>query len=178
MVYSHDGIRDSLTQLAAPTLFFEELRRELARTTREHQRIAVIRFLLCPSGANPGAAAEVNRFHDSVNLFHDGISNYYNAIYDEHVVSFAHLLSQQTRAEDVCARMGELEFACMIHGQEAAVRNFLSRISGKWRATQSSPAQSKSAVDLTVQFAALVSLPEEKALELLNRLDFQLTSML
>jgi len=158
-MYSHDGIRDSLTQLAAPTLLYEELRRELARAKRENQPISLIRFLLAPHG---------------LRLYKSETTSY--SEFDEGVIHFAHTLTQLSRGEDVCARTGELEFVCILHGLEEASRSFVSRISLKWRETESSHNESRIGNYLRLEAASLVSKPGESALDFLNRLDLESTT--
>jgi GGDEF domain-containing protein len=158
-MYSHDGIRDSLTQLAAPTLLYEELRRELARAKREDQSISLIRFLLVPS---------LSHRHDSeVALYSE---------FEGQVINFAQTLTQLSRGEDICARMGELEFVCVLHGLEVASGNFISRISLRWREGQSQRAPMQKGSNLSLESASLESRPSESALDFLNRLDLERTT--
>ena len=42
MTFSHDGLRDSLTHLAAPPYFYENLRRDLATAERNRSQIKSI----------------------------------------------------------------------------------------------------------------------------------------
>ena len=49
MTFSHDGLRDSLTHLAAPPFFYENLRRDLATADRNKSRITLIRFQIYPA---------------------------------------------------------------------------------------------------------------------------------
>ena len=158
-MYSHDGIRDSLTQLAAPTLLYEELRRELARAKREERPISMIRFVLAHGGLLP----------------HDSETSAYSE-FEEEVVNFAQTLTLLSRDEDVCARMGELEFVCILHGQEEAHRSFVSRISSRWCEAKSSRNDSKASSHLHLEAASLVSKSGESALDFLNRLDLESTS--
>lgn len=157
-MYSHDGIRDSLTQLAAPTLLYEELRRELARAKREDQAISLIRFLLIPG-----------RLHH-----HESKVAVYSE-FEEQVINFAQILTQLSRGEDICARMGELEFVCVLHGLEVASEKFISRISLRWREGQSLRTPSQGSSNLSLEVASLESKPSESALDFLNRLDLEPT---
>ncbi len=157
-MYSHDGIRDSLTQLAAPTLLYEELRRELARANREDQKISLIRFLLIP-----------NSVHRD-----DSMSPTYSE-FEEQVIHFAQTLTQLSRGEDICARMGELEFVCVLNGLEVASGCFISRISLKWREGQSLRTLTHGGSNLSLEVASLESKPSESALDFLNRLDLEPT---
>ncbi len=157
-MYSHDGIRDSLTQLAAPTLLYEELRRELARARREGYAISLIRFLLIPS---------CSKHHEST------VAAY--SEFEEQVINFAQSLTQLSRGEDICARMGELEFVCVLHSLEEASGNFISRISLSWRERQFLHTTSQGTNKLFLEVASLESRPSESALDFLNRLDLEPT---
>jgi GGDEF domain-containing protein len=159
VMYSHDGIRDSLTQLAAPTLLYEELRRELARAKREDQPITMIRFLLAPPDRH-----RLNWEADAYSQF------------EKTVINFAQTLTQLSRGEDVCARMGELEFICILRGVEEAGERFVSRISLRWREAQSKRGGAQAGSYLQLEAASLVSKPSESALDFLNRLDREPTT--
>ena len=159
-MFSHDGIRDSLTQLAAPTLLYEELRRELARAKRQNQPISLIRFLLVPGRL---------QLHVSEVTYSE---------FEGGVINFAHTLTLLSRTEDVCARMGELEFVCVLHGLEEASWKFISRISLNWTDQTSSQARRQGGNDLTLEVASVVSTPSESALDFLNRLDLVPTTSL
>ena len=52
MTFSHDGLRDSLTHLAAPPYFYENLRRDLATAERNRSRVTLIRFQIFPTHQN------------------------------------------------------------------------------------------------------------------------------
>lgn len=155
-MYSHDGIRDSLTHLAAPSLFYEELRRELSRARRAQEPISVIRLVLAP---------------DDLPLHDFEVDSYFEC--EGQVISFAQMLTLHSREEDVCARMGELEFACILHGPEEASQSFLSRISLKWREGETLRNESHGGIFLRLETASLVSEIGESALDFLNRLDLE-----
>lgn len=157
-MYSHDGIRDALTQLAAPTLLYEELRRELARAKREGHGISLIRFLLVPAA-----------------LRHDVSETVDYSEFEEQVMHFAQTLTQLSRGEDICARMGELEFVCVLHGPKEASLNFVSRISLRWRDGQTAGTPSQVRSNLSLKVSSLESIPSESALDFLNRLDLEPT---
>lgn len=165
-MYSHDGLRDSLTQLAAPTLLYEVLRRELARARRDNHPISMTRLILVPQGRH----------------LHTGELGAYSQ-FDEGVINFAQTLTQLSRGEDVCARMGELEFVCILRGMEEANESFVSRISLRWRQSQSALDESQAGneshvgLDLRLETASIVSHPGEGALDFLNRLDREPTTM-
>lgn len=147
-MYSHDGLRDALTQLAAPTLLYEELRREIARARRENQELALVRFVLTQVDLTA-------------------------ADFLEDVIAFAHALTLLSRDEDVCARMGEREFVCILHGGEDAARNYIERIASSWHRDNERKRPDVSEPSLRLDFASLNSTAEENVLALLNRLDSQ-----
>lgn len=146
--YSHDGLRDALTQLAAPTLLYEELRREIARARRESRDLSLVRFVLTPVDVTAS---------DFV----------------EEIIAFAHDLTIFSRDEDICARMGEREFVCVLRGSEDAVGNYVHRIASSWRQTYESKDLATSDHCLKLCFSSLSSTVEENVLTLLNRLDSQ-----
>lgn len=153
-MYSHDGLRDSLTQLAAPTFFYEELKRELARADRQNEPISLIRFLLRPV--------------DSMSKIAEPISD---SRYEEEIVSFAQTLTRLCRDEDVCARMGELEFVCILRGTGFAASRLISRISFSWREDLARRGCQSDSESFLLETSSVVSHPLESALKLLNRLD-------
>jgi GGDEF domain-containing protein len=99
-IYSHDGIRDSLTHLAAPPYFYENLRREIASSTRNGQPLSVIKFIIQSDGSS----------------------------YEDSVLDFANLLSKSFREEDLIARMGKYEFALLIQGTEEIASRLIMRL--------------------------------------------------
>ena len=95
---SHDGRHDSLTNLLAPPLYYQEMARELARFQRNAIDLCAIRLELPTTST-----------------------------VDE-IVAFADELSNSARAEDLIARIGEYEFALLIRGDLKVVEKFLARI--------------------------------------------------
>lgn len=155
-MYSHDGLRDSLTQLAAPTLLYEELRREIARAKREREPISLVRFVLA---SNDHSNHEMN---DSTIYF-----------YEPEIIRFAHILTRFSRDEDVCARMGEREFTCILHGREDVSSIYTSRITAAWSSENSLEGRPAGSLPLRLDVASLVCTAGENALGLLNRLDLE-----
>lgn len=152
--YSHDGIRDSLTQLAAPTLFYDELRRELARANRGQEAICLVRFVLQPTDPK----ATVDEFNS-------------DSLYEDAILSFAQTLKRLCREEDLCARMGEMEFVSILHGAELAALRLISRISESWRADFARRRTPSDRDAILLAASSVVSRPMESSLELLDRLD-------
>ena len=95
---SHDGRHDSLTNLLAPPLYYEEMARELARFQRGGMQLCAIRIDLLTSST-----------------------------VDE-IVAFADALSNIARTEDLIARIGEFEFALLVRGDLSVVEKFISRL--------------------------------------------------
>ena len=153
--YSHDGIRDSLTQLAAPTLFYEELRRELARANRGQESICLVRFVLQPTDLKSAV---------------DGFDS--DSLYEDVILSFASTLTRHCREEDLCARLGELEFVSILHGAELAALRLIARISESWRGDLARRRTALDRYSISLATSSVVSHPMESSLELLDRLDF------
>jgi GGDEF domain-containing protein len=95
---SHDGRHDSLTNLLAPPLYYEEMARELARSQRSAIELCAIRLEL-PTTTK----------------------------IDE-IVAFADVLTNSARTEDLIARIGEFEFALLVRGDITVVEKFIARI--------------------------------------------------
>lgn len=95
---SHDGRHDSLTNLLAPPLYYEEMARELARFQRSAIELCAIRLEL-----------PVNTTVDQILAFADALSN-------------------SARTEDLIARTGEFEFALLIRGDLTVIEKFIARI--------------------------------------------------
>lgn len=153
-MYSHDGIRDALTQLAAPPLLYEELRREIARAKRANERVGLVRLVLASKNSKLEA-----REDSSASSF------------QEIIVNFAHCLARLSRDEDICARMGEREFLCLLHGKEESLKTYVARIVADWSDSNNHLTRHADSAAWKLDVASLVSYPGENALELLNRLD-------
>ena len=154
MTFAHDGLRDSLTHLAAPPYFYENLRRELVTADRNKTRLTLIRFQLF---------AELN-FADpfSVNSLSENSSRENESLYEVAILSFAEFLKSVTRAEDLCARLGELEFTLILKGAREVGDRLSQRVITGWT------------MDSFSCRSSLVSAqPGESSLEILNRLDNQ-----
>jgi len=95
---SHDGRHDSLTNLLAPPLYYEEITRELARLNRNTIALCVIRIEI-PSTSD-----------------------------ESEIINFTDALVNGARAEDFIARVGEFEFGLLIRGDEKVVDKFIARI--------------------------------------------------
>jgi GGDEF domain-containing protein len=156
---SHDGLRDSLTNLVSAPFLYEELRRELARVKRRGESIFLIRLILViNSGRNvehslskrPSSAREI--------------------------LLFSHSLTHVTREEDICARMGEVEFLCSMNTSNFQVEAFVERLIQEWKAeiareTKRFTYSGSRDGELRLSYSGVKSLNAETVLELLDRLD-------
>ncbi len=98
-MFSHDGLKDVLTQLAAPPLFYEELRREVSRMERNGERFAILRLELDGSFRS-----------------------------ESDIINFSETVIRATRGEELVARLGEFEFAVLVRGNQLAAVSLLDRI--------------------------------------------------
>jgi GGDEF domain-containing protein len=143
MSFSHDGLHDSLTRLAAPPYFYESLKREISIATRSESAISVIRYLLEPAHLE----AELTT----------------NPIYEETLIAFADLISHSFRLEDYKARLGEREFVVLIQGSEELSLQISQRLIARW-AIEGTPS-------VGIGYSCATYLLGESALEVMNRLD-------
>lgn len=107
-MFSHDGLRDSLTHLAAPPYFYENLRRDLASAERNKSRVTLIRFQLLPNIPE----------NDSQ--------------YEAAIIAFAELVKAATRSEDLCARLGRFEFTMIVKAPLKVAEAIAERVQGSW----------------------------------------------
>jgi GGDEF domain-containing protein len=149
VTFSHDGLRDSLTHLAAPPYFYENLRRELATAERNKSRLTLIRFQLFPIEERPATTeSEENEIQQS--------------IYEVTILTFAELLKSNTRAEDLCARLGRFEFTLILRAGEDVARSLLMRVLQQWENET-----------FACKSSFIPAKLGESSLEILNRLDNQ-----
>ena len=104
MIFTHDGLHDGLTRLAAPPHFYEILRREIALTNRNFTDLTAIRVIL----------------------------NSKMPLYEATLISFADLITNSFRYEDAKARLGEFEFGILIRGDEALADQLSRRLVSSW----------------------------------------------
>ena len=141
MVFSHDGLRDSLTFLAAPPLFYENLRRDLASSSRNKSPLSLVQFHM----VSP----------EKEDLEHEDPS-----IYELAIINFSHILKSESRSEDLCARLGRYEFTLIIKANIQVASKIAHRVQNSW----SDPHFRCVAAVVTAKL-------NESALEVLNRLD-------
>lgn len=104
MVFSHDGLRDSLTRLAAPPFFYESLKREISLSERSEGTITALTLRLISE----------------------------QPIYDYPIVAFSEIASRALRLEDHIARMGINNFVILITGDNDVAEQICARISSQW----------------------------------------------
>ena len=155
-MFSHDGIKDSLTRLAAPPLFYEELRRELSRSARSGDVFSLIRLVL------------LQEVHD-----HEGTENEDKSRYEVVILNFADTLTRVCRSEDLLARIGEREFLALVHGTESAATLLIARVAKGWLAASSINDKKRRGRYPDFQSAHITVRSQEPALGVLNRLDRQ-----
>ncbi len=149
MTFSHDGLRDSLTHLAAPPYFYENLRRDLATAERNKSRITLIRFQIFPTqDRNENGDEEENQVQRS----------HYEVV----ILAFSEILKSNIRVEDLCARLGRFEFTLILRAGLEVAAILSERVLQEWRN------------ELFICKSSYVSaIVGESSLELLNRLDNQ-----
>lgn len=150
-MHSHDGLRDSLTHLASAGLFYEELRREIARARRSCEPISLARFVL---KANRPEFVDLTPSEIEIEL-----------------LSFSQTLSRLTRTEDICARIGDLEFLVLLRGNEGVANQLTKRVASVWQQDLSDHAGLDFRCRVTQQNSHLEHIVDESPLEFLNRLD-------
>ena len=140
MTFAHDGLRDSLTHLAAPPYFYENLRRDLATAERNKSRLTLIKFIISETSDTSQSESH----------------------YESAVLSFAELLKSSIRSEDLCARLGLLEFTLILKSSSHVGVALAERILSGWELE-----------GFSCNFSILEVAPKESSLEILNRLDNQ-----
>lgn len=170
MVFSHDGLRDSLTHLAAPPYFYESLRRELISAQRDRRKFSLLRLQLLPKN-NPNLPSQLpsnslpNVSLPNVSLPNVSLPNVSlpsDSLYESAIIDFAELIKISVRGEDICARLGRFEFTLIVRAQLDIARSIAQRIQASWRSDY-----------LECLSATLSVNNQESTLELLNRLDNQ-----
>ncbi len=142
-LFSHDGIHDSQTHLAAPAYFYALLEQEIAASERNRDSFSLIRIifrkLLSPE-------PQLNGDIDAADILY-----------------FSEALKDVTRKQDCVARVGVNECIIMIRADKSNVESLLNRIITAPHLTVENT--------LTILAASVEYREGEKALALLNRLD-------
>lgn len=100
--FSHDGIHDTFTNLAAPNYFYEELNRLISRYERSKTEFRII------------------------NITFKGVKNGH----ESEILEMAALLRSVVRGEDLAVRLGSFEFGLLINGSH--YESLLQRIEESW----------------------------------------------
>lgn len=153
-MYSHDGLKDSLTNLAAPPFFYEELRRGLSRVARSDGQLSLIRLVL--SADTEDDLVETTTY-----------------LGDLEIVRFANILVRLSRVEDLCARIGEREFIVLLYGGESVVQGYIERILKKSRTSRATIDMHDDSYHLKLSVSHSSSRVGQSALELLQDLDHE-----
>ena len=104
MVFSHDGLRDSLTRVAAPPLFYESLKREISLSERNQSTITAMTFKLESK----------------------------QTIDDYALLAFIEITKLFLSVDDLIVRMGENTFIVLILGETRIAKEITSRVSSEW----------------------------------------------
>jgi GGDEF domain-containing protein len=103
-IFAHDGIRDTLTHLAAPPYFYESLRRQISLCKRHGTYFSIIRLVIECRGSKS----------------------------DEAILIFSEMLKHSFRYEDLIARTGLFEFALIFDGEEDLAETISRRFISRW----------------------------------------------
>jgi GGDEF domain-containing protein len=153
-MFSHDGLRDSLTRLAAPPRFYEDLCRELSRSARSGDSVSLIRFVLTIADDIPAPhIGNVRSLHE-IGILH-----------------FSETLIRLSRGEDLCARIGEYEFVILLRGSDSVARSFIERVMKNWLSAGEVTGLDRPSSYPDFSSSHLSSQVGENALDFLNRLD-------
>ena len=142
-LFSHDGIHDSQTHLAAPTYFYELLEKEIANSDRTGDAFSLIRIIF--RKAVP-AQSQVAQVVDAADILY-----------------FSEALKDLTRKQDCVARVGINECVILIRAHTSNVETLLTRLITAPHLTVEN--------SLKVQAATVQYQVGERALSILNRLD-------
>lgn len=142
MNFSHDGVRDRTTHLYAPPYFYENLKREIFSFDRSGNSFSLLKFVLAP------------KFEMDSDL---GISD---ANIEGAALAFSQIIEGAIRREDICARMGLLEFLIIVNGEIELSDRLARRVASQW-----------SEKNFNCSFASTKVQKGDNPLEILHRLD-------
>lgn len=163
---SPNGLKDALTNLASPTLLYEELRRELSRAKRNGAGLCAMKIMIGLSNKSQVVSeqdAEAAKLGDRMR----------QSIFDREILGFTQSLSHETRGEDICARMGKVEFLVLLPAFHSAQEHFVERLLHRWDRQRSLDARLRGFTRPSLEFSFVVSSADEASLALLNRLDME-----
>lgn len=165
---SHNGLKDALTNLASPSLLYEQLRRELSRAKRSGVGLCAMKIIIrLPKEDRSGINSESQK-----RKLLDPEST---AIFDREILGFTQSLSHETRGEDICARMGASEFLVLLPAFRASQQLFVERLLRRWNQQRSLDARLQGVALPLLEFTYIISSADETSLALLNRLDMDST---
>lgn len=96
--YSHNGVRDDLTHCTAPPLFYAHVDRMIAGSLRRNSPFSLIAFTLSDEAT------------------------------DENVIALAHSIAISMRQEDLCGRLGVIQFTVALSGDLQAGAELYKRV--------------------------------------------------
>ena len=96
--YSHNGVRDDLTHCTAPPLFYAHVDRMIAGSLRRNSPFSLIAFTLSDEAT------------------------------DENVIALAHSIAISMRQEDLCGRLGVIQFTVSLSGDLQAGAELCKRV--------------------------------------------------
>lgn len=96
--YSHNGVRDDLTNCTAPPLFYAHVDRMIAGSLRRNSPFSLIAFTLSDEAT------------------------------DENVIALAHSIAISMRQEDLCGRLGTNQFIVALTGDLQAGAKLCKRV--------------------------------------------------
>ena len=102
MLFSHDGIHDSQTHLAAAPYFYDQLRREISLSARTKKPLALVKILF----TNPNS----------------------EQVKPKDILQFSYELKLLTRTEDCIGRMGINEVIVIIRDGSSHAEQFVQRL--------------------------------------------------
>ena len=142
-LFSHDGIHDSQTHLAAPAYFYQQLKQEIALSDRTGEMFSLIRIIFNRSNLKSESTEQKIGAAD--------------------VLYFSEALKDLTRKQDCVARVGLNECVILVRAKRSNVESLLSRLLISTKLTVDNT--------LEVSCSSVEFTPGEKALAILNRLD-------
>ncbi|WP_190279084.1 diguanylate cyclase domain-containing protein [Candidatus Planktophila versatilis] len=124
------------------------MRRELGTAERNKSELSLIRFLISKNVAG-------------IQITESGVESE-NSQYEVAILSFAEILKASIRSEDLCARLGQLEFTLILKGSSEIATSLAERVLRSWMFE-----------GFGSHYSVLTVNRGESSLEILNRLDNQ-----
>ncbi len=113
LLISHDGVHDLITQLVAPSVFYQVLSRDISISKRERKEISVIKFSLNPAVATTRDDSDIE------------------------VIEFSRHLQRFTRASDLSTRISNREFLTLIKSEFHTYGKLHERLALNWEGSGS-----------------------------------------